>query len=91
MDSATVELTDAQQATAWLSKNVQEIENQLNVLNIFGSKLAVQQVENIQELHTDLIYQQKLLSLEKIRVKYLQDLQHASRSILQLRKENLIV
>ncbi len=88
LDSINIELTDAQQTINWLEKNIQEIENQLNVLNMFGLKVDGNEVANIQELHTDLAYQQKLLELEKTRVTYLQDLQTVASNILQLKKEN---
>src|SRR5437899_70955 len=39
LDSINIELTDSQQALDWLEKNIQEIKNQLNALNIFGLKL----------------------------------------------------
>src|SRR5579883_1789463 len=84
LDSINIELTDAQQTINWLEKNIQEIENQLNVLNMFGLKVDGNEVANIQELHTDLAYQQKLLELEKTRVTYLQDLQTVASNILQL-------
>ena len=39
VDSANIELTDTRQTIVWLEK-VSEIENQINVLSIFGLKVA---------------------------------------------------
>ncbi len=89
LESINIELTDTQQTINWLSKNIQEIENQLNVLSIFGLKIDNNGVENLEGLRSDLSYQQKLLILEKSRLKYLQDLQYTAKNVLQLRKENL--
>lgn len=75
LDGITIELSDSEQTASWLEKNIQEIENQLNVLNIFGLKAASSEKNNIKEYHADLNYQKKLLGLEKNRIKYLQELQ----------------
>lgn len=87
LESINIELTDSQQTISWLNKNIQEIENQLNVLGIFGLKVANNEVANVQELRSDLNYQKKLLSLEKDRLSYLQDLQTTVNNLLQLKKE----
>lgn len=87
LDSIIIELTDSQQSINWLEKSTQEIENQLNVLSIFGLKVARNEIANIKELRADLSYQYKLLELEKSRVNVLQDLQSTASNILQLRKE----
>lgn len=87
LDSINIELSDSQQTINWLEKSIQEIENQLNVLGIFGLTVARNEIANIQELRTDLSYQQKVIELEKVRVKYLQDLQSTMNNILQLKKE----
>jgi potassium efflux system protein len=87
LDSVSIELTDSQQAINWIEKNVQEIHNQLNVLNMFGAKLAQQQFVNIRELNSDLAYQNKLLELEKTRINYLQNLQKSVNNILQSKKD----
>lgn len=89
LDSINIELADVQQSANWLDKNSQEIENQLNVLSIFGLKAATTaDVVNVEELRIDLSYQQKLIELEKIRIKYLTDLQSVGNNLLQLKKEN---
>ncbi len=87
LDSINIELTDTQQTIVWLEKSVQEIENQLNVLGIFGLKAASEEIVNPEELRTDLDYQQKLLKLEKDRLKYLQTLQGVANSILTFKKD----
>ncbi len=87
IDSINIEVTDTQQSISWIEKSIQEIENQLNVLSIFGLKVAKDEFLNVQELHSDLGYQQKLLGLEKIRLAYLQDLQNVASNVLTLRSE----
>lgn len=87
LDSVTIELTDSQQAIAWLQKNIQEIENQLNVMGIFGLKVTHSEIANFQELRSDLKYQEKLFALEKSRVNFLQDLQRVANNILQIKKD----
>jgi len=88
LDSVTMELSDSQQTISWLEKNIQEIEGQLNVLNIFGMKIARNELANISELRNDLSYQQELLAVEKTRAKYLRDLKEVTSSALALKKEN---
>lgn len=87
LDSINIELSDSQQSINWLEKSTQEIENQLNVLNIFGLKVARAEAENIKELHSDLDYQRHLLDLERDRLAYLQELQASAKNILALKKE----
>jgi potassium-dependent mechanosensitive channel len=87
LDSASIELTDTQQTINWLEKNNQEIQNQLNVLNIFGLKVGAGEVANISEMRGDLAYQQQLLQLEKKRATYLQEVESTASNILQFRKE----
>jgi len=87
LDSITIELTDSQQTINWLEKNSQEIENQLNVLGIFGVKVAKNAMTNMEELRTDLAYQKKLVVLEKSRASYLSQLQNLANTNLQLRND----
>lgn len=87
LDSINIELADSQQTSNWLEKNITEIENQLNVLNIFGLKMARSEAVDIQNYRTDLRYQQKLLLLEKTRIKYLQQLQNIATSILSQKND----
>lgn len=88
LESINVELLDAQQMASWLEKNIQEIENQLNVLGMFGSKHIDNGIGSSIEMRSDLTYQRKLLLLEKKRIDYLQELQTAAKTILQLKQEN---
>ena len=89
LDGINIELTDSQQTTTWLEKNIQEIENQLNVLSMFGVKMARNDLSSMQELRKDLAYQQQLLELEKVRVKSLQALQTVSKNLLSLKKDKM--
>lgn len=88
LDSVRMEMGDAQQTIHWLDKSTQEIENQLNVVGMFGLKVAHNELVNMHDYHEDLTYQQRLLVLEKVRAKYLRDLQTVMNNILQLKKEN---
>jgi len=88
LESIDIELADSQQTVNWLEKGVQEIENQLNVLGVFGMKIARYEIANIQNLRTNLAYQKELLELEKNRVKYLQHLQTTAKQSLSLKQEN---
>lgn len=87
LDSINIELSDSQQSINWLEKSTQEIENQINVLNIFGLKVTQSEVSNVKELRLDLDYQRHLLDLERSRLVYLQDLQATAKSILAFKKE----
>jgi len=87
LDSITIELEDTQQTISWLEKNIQEIENQLNVLGMFGLKVAQNELANVREYRSDLDFQRQLLKLEKVRVQYLQDLKTTATNSLQLKKE----
>jgi len=87
LDSINIELTDTQQTIVWLEKSVQEIDNQLNVLSIFGLTVAKNEIADPDELRTDLIYQKKLLMLEKARLKYLQNLQNIASNVLSFKNE----
>ena len=88
LDSINIEWADSQQTINWLEKNIQEIENQLNVFSMFGLKIERNELPNIQELQADLTYQKKLLTLEKNRARYLQDLQNTANNLLQLKKDH---
>lgn len=88
LDSINIELTDCQQTINWLEKSVQEIQNQLNVMNMFGLKFANNSISDNKQLRSDLAYQQKLLALEKNRFDYLNNLQNVATNILTFKKEN---
>lgn len=87
LDSINIELTDCQQTIGWLNKNIQETESQLNVLSIFGLKIAKNELINVEILRTDLNYQKKLLNLEKDRLDYLHKLQTVVSQILSLKND----
>lgn len=87
LDSINIELTDSHQALAWLEKNIQEIKNQLNAVNIFGLKLIHDDMEQSQSLHAELKYQESLYQLEKQRSSYLLALQKRENGILLLYNE----
>lgn len=89
LDGINIELTDSLQTISWLEKNTQEIENQLNAFNMFGMKVARNEMAGIQELRQDLKYQTKLLEQEKLRVKYLRQLQDKVKASLSLKKDKL--
>mgnify|MGYP003644633650 CR=1 FL=1 len=89
LESISIELADAKQTVSWLDKNIQEINNQLNVLKIFGESIAKSEPMNAERLHTDLDYQQKLITLEQERVQYLRDLQGDAGTILQIKQDQL--
>jgi potassium efflux system protein len=88
LDNINIELNDAQQTVNRLEKNVQEIQNQLNVLGMFGLKVKHDEWANVQRVKNDLIRQQELLKLEKERIQYSIDLQVITSKILQFRKDN---
>ncbi|HTM63478.1 MAG TPA: mechanosensitive ion channel domain-containing protein [Gammaproteobacteria bacterium] len=90
LESINIELADVKQTVTLLDKNIQEIRNQLNLLSIFGNRIARDEHMNASQLQSDLDYQGRLLSLEKERMKYLTDLQDTAKSILQLRKDQLV-
>ena len=71
VDSINIEVTDCEQTIAWLEKSVQDAQNQLGVLNIFGSKIIGAQSIDAGEWKSDLNYGSKLLKLEKLRLHYL--------------------
>ncbi len=89
LESISIELGDASQTVSWLDKNIQEINNQLNVLSVFGNRIARTQNLDVEQLHTDLAYQQRLIALEKQRMKYLRNLEADASAILQIKKDQL--
>lgn len=83
LDSINIELTECQQVMNLLEKDTQEVQNQLNVFNIFGIKIARNGLPDAEHLRQELESDLALLKLEKIRVDYLLQLQNAANSILQ--------
>jgi potassium efflux system protein len=86
VDSIGIELAEAVQTSSRLEKDMQEIDNQLNVITIFGLKIARNSVPNIDELKLEKEFQQNLLSLEKNRSDYLLQLQTVAAKTLDLYK-----
>jgi potassium efflux system protein len=89
LESVNIELADTRQTVSWLDKNIQEIKNQLNVLNVFGSRIASGEHMDVDQLHSDLAYQERLITLEKERMKYLRELQDDANAILFYKKDQL--
>ena len=86
LDSINIELAESQQTINRLEKDTQEIENQLNVYNIFGLKVADNGGPNFNDLKLELNYQKNLLSLERTRADYLDKLQEITLTALQFHK-----
>ncbi|HSW68678.1 MAG TPA: mechanosensitive ion channel domain-containing protein [Gammaproteobacteria bacterium] len=86
LDSINIELTESQQDVIRLEKDVQEIQNQLNIFNIFGLKIARNGTPDLEHLRNELDNQTALLQWEKTRVTYLLKLQSYAESVLQLYK-----
>jgi|GEM_PF-607084 len=84
LEGITLELNDSQQALSWLEKNIQEVENQLNALKIFGLKLIQGDWHQSQGLRTELTDLEKIRGLEKQRNVNLQQLQKTEIQMLQL-------
>lgn len=87
LDSIKIELSDALQSKNWLEKNIQDIENQLNVLNIFHLKLTPSEQLTVKEYRSDVKYQAKLLQLEKTRIQLLQGLEQTADKLLGFKLE----
>lgn len=87
LDSVSIELIDSQQVLVWLEKNIQEIENQLNALRIFDLKHFHDDEVQMQSLRSELQYQQGLYQLEKMRGRYLANLQKTETAVFQLYRE----
>lgn len=85
LDSLSIELTESQQAIIRMEKEIQEIENQLNVYGIFGFKVE-RNVVNFSSLKQELTFQKNLLSIEKNRILHLQKLQTLANSVLEFYK-----
>ncbi|OGT62693.1 MAG: hypothetical protein A3E85_00385 [Gammaproteobacteria bacterium RIFCSPHIGHO2_12_FULL_45_12] len=88
LDSIDIEVTDSERTMTWLDKSIQEIENQMNVLSVFGSRVEHSGIASASELQADLKYQKSLLNLEKLRADYLKKLQKNGNSVLQIRLED---
>lgn len=87
LDSVNIELGDTQQTITWLEKSRQEIENQINVLSIFGRTISQNEINNSTELRADSTYQHNLIKLEKKRYALLKRLQVVVNNVLTLKNE----
>lgn len=96
LDSINIELAESQQTINLLEKDTQEVENQLNVYDVFGMNVARGGIPNLKNMRSQLTYQKDLLVREKNRLEYLQQLQKISENIIQIhttryqRIENLL-
>jgi potassium efflux system protein len=86
LDSVSIELSESQQTINRLNKESQEVENELNVSNIFGLKVTSNNLPNTSELQSQLHYQKSLIELEKTRVDSLLQLRSLADNTLQLYK-----
>ncbi len=84
LDSIDVELSEAQHTITLLEKDIQEIENQVNVANVFSMNMARTGVPNSKLLKSQLAYQKEVLRLEKTRLSYLYKLESIAEDTLQL-------
>ncbi len=90
LDGINVELTECQQAISHLEKDIQELQNQLNVFNIFGLKIAHNGSPDAIQLQQELDYQTALLRLEKSRAGLLLQLKNIAENMLQLYKTKYV-
>lgn len=90
LDSISIELAESQQTITRLTKDIQEIKNQLNVALIFGEKIIHFAALDEVNLNGELEYQQSLLTLEKKRLSNLQQLQITANQILQFYKNKFL-
>lgn len=90
LDSINIEIAESQQTITLLEKDTQEIENQLNVFNVFGMNVARTGVPNLKNMQSQLNYQKDLLTLEKNRSIFLYKLQAVAENTLQLYNLRLV-
>ncbi len=87
LDSLNIELTESQQTISRIEKHIQDLENQLNILNIFGIKTIPSSVaSNLSAFQSELKYQKSLLALERSRSDILKKLAEMAESVLELQK-----
>ncbi|MDR3477604.1 MAG: mechanosensitive ion channel [Gammaproteobacteria bacterium] len=86
LDSLSIELSESQQTINRLEKEIQSVENQLNVYSTFGTKIARNESLRSIDLKAMLTHQQNVLDLEKNRSGYLSKLQEVAEHILQAQK-----
>lgn len=86
LDSINIELSESQQCISRLEKDLQEIENQLNVFSVFGVNTTHTDTVDVSALKADSLYQKNLLTLERTRSDYLIQLHDIADQTLSLQK-----
>jgi potassium efflux system protein len=84
LDSIDIEVSEAEQMTALLEKDTQELTNQINAYNIFGTKISRNGAPSLNSLRAQLTYQKNLVKLENERLDHLNTLRSISNNILQI-------
>ncbi|MDA8562015.1 mechanosensitive ion channel [Gammaproteobacteria bacterium] len=84
LDTINIEISEAQQTITLLEKDIQEIENQINVVNIFNVNVSRAGLHSSKNLNSQLAYKKDVLRLEKSRLVYLSKLQSVGEDTLQL-------
>lgn len=89
IDSVNIELSESQTAVNRLQKEIQDIQNQLNVYNVFGVKVTRDGAPDIDRLQTTMSYLKDILQLDQARVSYLDKLHSIDEDILHLHQDKL--
>ncbi len=84
LDSIGIELSEAQQTITLLEKDIQEIENQVNVASVFSMNMTRTGVPSSKMLSSQLAYQKDVLRLEKTRLTYLNKLRSIAEDTVSL-------
>lgn len=84
LDSISIELSESRQMVKRVEKEIEELQNQLNVSNIFGVKIVRSEVSSLAALKSELSEQKNLLQLENTRANSLFQLQTLAKQTLQL-------
>lgn len=88
LDSINIELTESRQTIDQFDKELQALENRLNVVNMFGLKMTRTNPTDLERLYEDRQEYKNLLALEKNRTQQLLKLQANANAALQLYQEN---
>jgi potassium efflux system protein len=84
LDSLSIELAESQQSILRIEKDMQEIENQLNIYSVFGLKTVRSEAIDVEALKNESAYQENLLTMEQIRADYLTKLKKIADQTLSL-------
>ncbi len=88
LDSVNIEYAESQQTIVRTQKHIQDLDNQLNILNIFGLKIArTTATPDIDAVQIELAYQKRILEMESNRQAYLEQLSTTDDKILQLHRD----